>query len=77
MNIGRLTDGRRFRFEHNGQEGEVLAQSPCGAYVRVERPTERTFTTGDGRQVTIKKTTERYTVSNAVEVTPLRRRKVD
>lgn len=65
--------GARFRLAHDqARSGKVISKGGMGVYVKLDRFVERTFTTKDGEEVTISKTTEKVTLSSATSVMPYR-----
>ena len=67
--------GSRFRLAHDTKRtGRVIDHGTMGCYVQMDRFVSRTFTTADGEEVTIKKTTEKMTISNASPVVPFKER---
>lgn len=73
--ISELRRGTRFRLAHDPKRtGRLLDKGDSGAYVSLDRFVERTFQTKDGTDVTIRKTTDRITISNASRVLAYRNR---
>lgn len=72
MPIVDLRIGRFFQLAHDASIiGQLLELGPGSARVRITRETEKNFTTADGKQVTIKKSTESTHWSLMTAVIPI------